>query len=239
MSESDPTSIILLASFFCIFGIFLMFDIFQRNEKYGYFAYIIVVLPVNYLWYLAYTSEIDSVFAEVDILMVYLVLFALLDICLLRDLFFVYGKNKEFDDIILFLVLGLLVQLIITAILPESETALQADTEEFLFFWIPNVHSETVVWNNTIRSAFQLSATLMIVLAIVPMILDIKDEELPLPALIIITCVFILPFLFLSFIWLPSAAGVLTFLMCLILFIVLLMITQSGQEAAGKVFRKK
>ncbi len=239
MSELDPTSVILLISFFIIFAVFLMFDLFKRNEKYSFFAYVIVVLPVNYLWYL--TSVPGSGFENVDVLMVYLVLFILIDICLLRDLFFVYGKNKEFDDIILFLVLGLLVQLIITAILPESVPALQGvtgGTEKLLFFWIPNVHSQFVVWNNTVRIAFQLSATLMIVLAIVPMILDIKDEELPLPAIFIITCVFILPFLFLSFIWLPAAAGVLTFLMCLILFIVLLMITQSGQEGAGKLFKK-
>lgn len=224
MSELDPTSIVLLISFIVIFGIFLFFDLFKRNEKYSYFAYIIVVLPVNYLWYL--TSVSGSGFENVDVLMVYLVLFILLDVCLLRDLFFVYRKTKEFDDIVLFLLLGLLVQLVITAILPESVPALQADTEKLLFFWLPNVHSQTVTWNSTVRTAFQLSATLMIVLAIVPMILDIKDEELPLPALFIITLVFILPFLFLSFIWLPAAAGVLTFLMCLILFILLLMITK-------------
>jgi hypothetical protein len=204
--------------------IFLLFDLFQRNEKYSFFAYIIVVLPVNYLWYL--TSIPGSVFENIDVMMVYLVLFVLLDICLLRDLIFVYRKTKEFDDIVLFLLLGLLVQLVITAILPESNPALQADTEKLLFFWLPNVHSQTVTWNGAVRTAFQLSATLMIVLAIVPMILDIKDEELPLPALVVITLVFILPFLFLSFIWLPAAAGVLTFLMCLILFIVLLMITK-------------
>ena len=122
MSELDLTSIVLLISFFVIFGIFLFFDVFKRNEKYSYFAYIIVVLPVNYLWYL--TSIPGSVFENIDVLMVYLVLFILLDVCLLRDLFFVYGKTKEFDDIVLFLLLGLLVQLVITAILPESVPAL-------------------------------------------------------------------------------------------------------------------
>jgi hypothetical protein len=45
--------------------------------------------------------------------------------------------------------------------------------------------------------------------------------------------------LFLSVIWLPEAAGVLTFFMCLILFIVLLIITKSGQEGAGKLLKKK
>ena len=228
MSELDITSIVLFVSFIVIFAIFFLFDLFKRNEKYSYFAYIIVVLPINYLWYL--TSVTGSIFESIDVLMVYLVLFILLDICLLRDLFFVYRKTKEFDDIVLFLILGLLVQLIITSILPVSVPALQADTEKLLFFWLPNIHSQTVTWNSGVRTAFQLSATLMIVLAIIPMILDIKDEELPLPILVLISCIFILPFLFLSVIWLPGAAGVLTFLMCLILFIVLLIITKSGQE---------
>ncbi|TFG20629.1 MAG: hypothetical protein EU533_06005 [Promethearchaeota archaeon] len=47
---------------------------------------------------------------------------------------------------------------------------------------------------------------------------------------IIIIALFILPFLYLSFLWLPAAVPVLTFLMCVILFIILLIITRSGKE---------
>jgi hypothetical protein len=191
---------------------------------------------VNYLWYLIATAPTGSMFENLSVLFVYLVLFILLDICLLRDIIINYflDKTKEFDDILLFLLLGLLIQVIISAILPASNAALAIDTEKLLYFYLPNVHSTTVNgglgWNSTVQIGFQIAATLMVLLIIVPMILDIKDEELPLPVIFIITLIFILPFLFLSFIWLPAAAGVLTFLMCLILFIVLLIITKSGHE---------
>jgi hypothetical protein len=71
-------------------------------------------------------------------------------------------------------------------------------------------------------------------LVIIPLLVDIKGEEVPLPVFIIIIAVFILPFLYLSYIWLPQAAAVLTFLMSVILFIILLIITRSGKEENTK-----
>ena len=223
MAETDITAIVLLISFFIIFGVFLLFDLFKRNEKYAYFAYIIVLLPVNYLWYL--TSIEDSVFENIDSLMVFLVLFILFDICILRDLFFVHQDKKEFDDILLFLLLALFIQLIISAILPFQVDALQADTEPLAWFWLPNVHSD--LFSGGVALGFKLAATIMVILAIIPMILDIKDEQITLPVIVIISIIFYLPFLYLSFVWLPNFMYVLAFLMCLVLFIALLLITKS------------
>ena len=70
----------------------------------------------------------------------------------------------------------------------------------------------------------------MVLLIIFPLILDIKDEEATLPILIVFVAIFILPFLYLSYIWLPEAMGVMTFLFSVILFIVLLLMTKSGKE---------
>jgi hypothetical protein len=70
----------------------------------------------------------------------------------------------------------------------------------------------------------------MVLLVIIPLILDIKDEEATLPILIVFVVIFILPFLYLSFIWVPEAMGVLTFLFSVILFVILLIITRSGKE---------
>ncbi|GAH77578.1 unnamed protein product, partial [marine sediment metagenome] len=112
---ADISSIILLITFFVIFGIFLLFDLFKRNEKYGYFAYVIAVLPVNMFWSLGY----DPLFA-------YIILFILWDITLLRDTIAVYlKKNKEINEILLYLFLGIIIQLILTAIIPEVITSLQ------------------------------------------------------------------------------------------------------------------
>ncbi|MFX1273944.1 MAG: hypothetical protein ACFFBP_12300 [Promethearchaeota archaeon] len=227
MADLDVYYIILLATFFVIFGVFLFFDLFKRNEKYSYLAYLVILLPINYLWGL--TSVYGSIFYSINSMTVFLVWFILLDVCLLRDLIFVYRKSKEFDDIILFLLLGMFVQLIISAILPNAIPLLYLNDptlEPLWFFFLPNVHLET---SPSIRVGFQVAATLMVLLAIIPLILDIKDEEVPLPVIVVISIIFYLPFLFLGFIWLPGPAmWVLAFLMCVILFILLLVITKSG-----------
>ncbi|MFX1395415.1 MAG: hypothetical protein ACFFAS_00055 [Promethearchaeota archaeon] len=221
--QSDITNIVLLVTFLVIFGVFLCFDLFERNEKYGYFAYIIVVLPVNFLWYL--TSLENSVFSEINSLAVFLILFILIDICLARDLIFVYRENKDFDDIILFLLLGLILQIVITGILPHSVDALKNDTAELWVFYLPDVHNPNFAPG--LRVGFQVAATMMVLLAIAPMILDIKDEEIPLPVIVVITIIFYAPFLYLGYVWLGEAGFVVAFLLCVLLFIALLVITKS------------
>jgi len=218
----DVYQIIILATLFIIYGIFLMFDLFGRNENYGYLAYVVAVIPINYLW----SMGPDYVIAA------YFILFILWDITLLRDTFGVYfKKNKEINEIFLYLVLGILIQIIISAILPEGDSALQVNTEQLWFFWLPNIHS-AVFEGESLILGFKLAASLMVLLIVLPLILDIKDEEIPLPMFIIIIAIFILPFLYISYIWLPGpeTLGVLTFLFSVILFIILLLITRSGKE---------
>ncbi len=213
----EISSIIVLITFFVIFMVFLVFDLFGRNEKYGYIAYIIAVLPVNYYWSLGF-----------DPLGAYIILFVLWDITLLRDTIAVYLKrDKEINEILLYLFLGIIIQLILTAILPEIITSLQGFTDQVWYFWLPNVHTHPI---ETIALTFKITATLMILLVIFPLIIDIKDEEATLPIIIVFVAIFIVPFLFLSFVWLPEAMGVLTFLFSVILFVVLLLITRSGKE---------
>jgi hypothetical protein len=213
----DISSIIFLVSFFLIYFIFLGFDLFKRNEKYGYLAYIVAVLPVNYYWSLGF----DPLFA-------YIILFVLWDMVLLRDTIAVYlKKDKEINDILLYLFLGIIIQLIITAILPEVNVSLKNFTDQVLYFWLPNVHTHPI---ESVALTLRITATLMVLLVIFPLIIDIKDEEAPLPIIIVFVAIFILPFLYLSFIWVPEAMGVLTFLFSVILFVVLLLITRSGKE---------
>jgi hypothetical protein len=164
-----------------------------------------------------------------------MILFILWCICLLRDLYGVYKEKKEINEIVLYLVLALIIQFILTAIFPISIPALQTNTTTWLaFFYLPDIYTDTFgiePWVNIgILFGFRIVATFLIILVIVPLILDIRGEEVPLPMFIIIIALFILPFLYLSFIWLPQGMGVLTFLMSVILFIILLLITRSGKE---------
>jgi hypothetical protein len=214
----DASAIIVIITFFVIFGVFLCFDLFKRNEKYGYLAYIVAILPVNFYWGLGY-----------DVLVAYIILFILWVITLLRDTIGIYlKKDKEINEILLYLTLAIIIQLIVSAILPEVNSDLEAYTEKIFYFWLPNIHSD--VFRPATVGIFQIVATFMILLIIIPLILDIKDEEATLPILIVFVLIFILPFLYLSYIWIPEAMGVMTFLFSVILFIVLLLITRSGKE---------
>ncbi len=229
MAVFDINSIIITGTLFVIFGIFLFFDLFKRNERYGYLAYIVALVPINFLWFLQF-----------DVLGVYVILFILWNLCLLRDLFGVVRKNepKEINDILLYLVLGVIIQIIITAILPVSIISMQTNTMPYGFFYFPDIYTAAYgieLWvNDTILLAFRVTASVLIGLVIVPLLVDLRDEEVPLPVFVIIIGLFILPFLYLSYIWLPQAMGVLTFLMSVLLFIVLLIITRSGKEVKKK-----
>ncbi|UCC19420.1 MAG: hypothetical protein JSV62_15160 [Promethearchaeota archaeon] len=217
----DIPTIIILITLFIIFMIFLVFDLFGRNEKYGYLAYPVAVIPVNFYWAMGG----DSLFA-------YIILFLLWIATILRDTIGVYRKKeKEINEILMYLTLAVLIQLIISAIIPVNNPALQNPyTEQFWFFWLPNVHS--AIFDPAIATTFRLVATILIFLIIVPLILDIKDEEVPLPIIIIFVVIFIIPFLYLSYVWIPDPAGfwTLTFLFSVILFVILLLITRSGME---------
>ena len=216
-------AIIITGTLFVIFVIFLFFDLFKRNERYGYLAYIVALIPINVLWFL-----------QVDVLGVYLILFILWIFCLLRDLYGVTKEKKEINDTVLFLLLAIIIQVILTAILPVSIDTMQTNTIEYWFFYLPDTYTDAFAiesWvNPTILLAFRVTASFLIGLVIVPLLVDLKGEDVPLPVFIIIIGLFIPPFLYLSFVWLPGAMPVLTFLMSVILFILLLLITKSGKE---------
>ena len=225
MAIFDINSIIFTVLLFVIFGVFLFFDIFKRNERYGYLAYIIALIPINFLWFLQF-----------DVLGVYLILFILWNLCLLRDLIGVSRKKdpKGINDIVLYLVLAIIIQAILAAILPASNPIMKTNTTPYWFFYFPDIYTSTFLiegWvNPVILLGFRITATLLVGLVIMPLLVDLRDEEVPLPVFIVIIGLFILPFMYLSYIWLPEAMGVLTFLMSVILFIVLLIITRSGKE---------
>jgi len=183
----------------------------------------VALIPINVLWFLQF-----------DVLGVYLVLFILWIFCLLRDLYGVTKEKKEINDVVLYLVLAIVIQLILTAILPVSIPAMQTNTTLYWFFYLPDTYTSVFgieSWvNPTMMFAFRVTTSILIGLVIVPLLVDLKGEDVPLPVFIIIIGLFILPFLYLSYVWLPGAMPVLTFLMSVLLFILLLLITKSGKE---------
>jgi len=178
-------------------------------------------VPCNYLWFAGY-----------NVLGMYVVLFGLWDICLLRDLLLVYQKTKEYDDLFLFLLLAIVVQVVYTAIGPNMNPSMQQNCDAWAYFYFPDIYTASFgieSWvNASTLLAFRLTGTALIFLAILPMLLDLKnsDEHISLVALIVIAIIFILPFLWLSFIWLGGAVLVLTPLFVVVLLIVLLLLTR-------------
>ena len=225
-------TIVFLVTFFVIFGVFLVFDIFKRNEKYGYLAYIMALLPTNVLWGMGF-----------DVLGVYLVLFILWDICLARDLYGVASEKKEINEIILYFFLAIIIQIILAVILPSSIPSMQENTRLYWFAYMPDIYTDTFgleLWVDLgILMGFRMVATISVGLVILPLLIDLKGEEVPIPVFIVIIALFVMPFLYLSYIWLPQAMAVLTFLFSVILFIILLLITRSGKEVPKPTQKKK
>ncbi|TXT61924.1 MAG: conserved membrane protein of unknown function [Promethearchaeota archaeon] len=220
MANLDINTTIILVTFFIIYGIFLFFDVFQRNERYRYLAYIVALLPINYMWIL-----------EFDIILVYTVLFGLWTLCILRDMILVYRKTKEYDDIFLFFILAVVIQIVVASVLPgilPNLKLLPNIASIWDLFWLPNIYAPGA--SEDFVLVFRVLLTVLIIFIMGPLLLDIKGEDIPFPVLLVIVAIFIIPFLLLSYIWLAEAVAVLTFLFCVVLFVVLLIITKSGKE---------
>jgi len=217
----DINAIIIAVTCFIIYGIFLFYDLFRKGEKWSYLAYITATIPANFLWFAGY-----------NVLAAYLILFILWDICLLRDILFVYQKTKEYDDIFLFILLAVVVQIVYTVIGPNMSPEMKTNTRAWLVFYFPDVYDAGFNINSWVSTGtllgFRIAATFMVVFAILPMLIDLRDaeEHISLFALIIIDVLFIVPFLWLAYIWLGGATLVLTLLFAVVLLIVLLLLTR-------------
>ncbi|MBY8982031.1 MAG: hypothetical protein KGD57_03720, partial [Candidatus Lokiarchaeota archaeon] len=111
MDADFINKIIILIILFVIFGTFLLFDLFKRNERYRYLAYLIALLPVNYMW--AVKLDFAYNLSDQTIIISYIVLFVLWTLCILRDILLVYRKTNDYNDIFLFFMLAVIIQLIV------------------------------------------------------------------------------------------------------------------------------
>ncbi len=232
MDSEFINSLIILIILFVVFGIFLLFDIFKRNERYRYLAYLAALLPVNYMWAVKLSFEYSGF--NQTIIIAYIILFILWTLCILRDIILVYRKTKDYNDIFVFFILAVIIQILIAGILPYIDTSLQtldATTNPPIIgiFYLPDIYVSGVVDPN-LAITFKALMTILIIMIMGPILLDIKGEEVPFPVLLIVDAIFFVPFLILGYLWIPEAMWVLTVLFLVILFIILLIITRSGKE---------
>ncbi len=232
-------SILLLITLSAIFVIFLIFDIFKRGERYSLLAYLMSLPLINYLWF-KITEGGTSAYAEYEsfgVLGIYLILIILWIIVMMRDTYNVIKKKKEIDDVLLFMLIALIVQVVLSAILPSVNLIPDMTTgcsPYLVYFYFPELFTPAGVLNPvidpTVVLAFRISITALVVLICIPLLNDIRGEKANFIAIIVITAVFIIPFWIIGYIWAPDLTAVLTFLFSVILFVALLLVTKSSSQ---------
>lgn len=231
----DLADLILLISFTIIYLIFLFYDLFKRGDKYGSIAYIAALLPANFLWY-AITKKGLYDFGLTGSMMV-LTIFWLFAV--IRDIF-IKDKEKGFkdaDDVALMLIIGIVINLILSAVLPALKgpnNNMKVGADLFWnFFYIPLL--DPTATNAPVLGiiiAYKILVTILTIAIIIPIVLDLRDAKVTLAALAILTVVFLLPFTYLAFIWAPEPAFIWVFLVLfgVIFFALLLMITRGEKN---------
>ncbi len=221
-------TIIILITLFIIYGVFLLYDLFGREESLGTLAYIAALVPGNYLWFLLATDESYTSFGSLG---AYTIIVLLWFIPLLRDLFTTRSEKRDLDDVVLFLVIGIVVQLILSAVLP-SDSILpelrQGCTVYWTYFWLPTL--DAAVYSSGLLLAFKFLSTLLVLFVVIPLIMDLKGEKVAPWIILIIVGLFAIPLAYISWLWLASSWYVLLFLELVILAIVFLRITAGGKE---------
>jgi len=215
--------------------VFLFYDLFKRGDKYGSIAYVAALLPTNYLWYVVTKHGLFE-FGLTGAMMV-LAIFWLLAV--IRDIF-IKDKDKGFkdaDDVALMLIIGIVINLILSAVLPSLQGVNNHMDEGadsiWNFFYIPLLKStETNAPVFGVILAYKIIVTVLTVAIIIPIVLDLKDAKVTLVALIVLTIVFLLPFAYLAFIWSPIPELIWVFLVLfgVIFFTFLLMITRGEKK---------
>ncbi|HMF32185.1 MAG TPA: hypothetical protein VKK79_12255 [Candidatus Lokiarchaeia archaeon] len=219
---------IIFITLLIIYGLTLCWDLLKREEPYGNFAYITALLPANFLWF-AIQDSLGSG-NSFNALGAAAFLMTLWFLAMVRDIATTRSKKKDLDDVVLYLLVGIIIQLILYAVMPANgvlpalnENAAGA-TSTFWSFWImPNINwtgypALIVLW-------FRLVTTALLAGVIIPMIMDLKGTPVHPGVLIVIAALFMIPFAFLAYIWVPDTTGtwVAILFMLMVLFVILLL----------------
>ena len=227
------TETLLLVAFGLIYLAFLLYDLLKRGDNKGSIAYIVALLPANYLWYIIAKNGMSE-FGMVGAMMV---LVGLWFFAIIRD---IYLKDraqgyKDADDVALMLIIGLILQVIISAILPAipANLAMQNGTITlWTFFYLPNFADVNV--SVAIVLAYKIIVTLDIVAIIIPTVVDLRDAKVSISVILILTLIFAIPFGYLAFLWAygldPAMLWVMLFLFSVVFFIFLMMLTKGNKK---------
>ncbi|GAB4319995.1 MAG: hypothetical protein Kow0069_23740 [Promethearchaeota archaeon] len=225
----DVNSIIWLVTLFVVFGVFLGYELFGRDEPLENLSYVVALLPGSYLWY-AFATDPD--YAGLGTLGAFLVIMVLWLVSLVRDVTAALRKKKDMDDVVLFLVIGVVLLLILSAVLPHENLLpeLQAGTTVYWrYFYLPDI-SPASPYSSALVLAFKGLSTVLVLTVVIPLVFDLKGVKVPAWVILIILALFAIPLAFVSWLWLPSDWVVLLVLELVVLGIVFLRLTAGGEE---------
>lgn len=236
----EITSWIILATVFLIYVIFLIFDAFKREEPYGNLAYVIAVAPTSYFWYLITKPENRAEYESFGAIGIWFLLICLWFIAMIRDMILVKKKKKDMDDVGLYLVIGVVVQLIVSSVLPAVNVLpdMQYWSHQTWIFWLPTI-DPVPTGAELILLLFKTMTTLLVLFVIIPMIMDLRGESINMWVLIIITAIFLVPLALVCWLWLPEGWAALLFLVGVLFFILLLLLTRGANQTKKNQLKKK
>ncbi|MHA1727141.1 MAG: hypothetical protein ACTSWY_00225 [Promethearchaeota archaeon] len=228
---------IIFATVLIVFLVFLFFDAFRRDEPYGNLAYVVAVIPVNYLWYKITEPANLANFRFFGVTSIWTILLGLWIVIMARDMILIKTKKKDFDDVILYLIIGIIIQLILAAVLPADNVIvnMRADygsgepgTFVGWFFYLPNLNQTELSLLSV--NLFKTMVTVLVLSIIFPMVWDLRGEPVNMWILVIITLIFALPFGLVCFLWLPDYSWALLLMVSVLFFIILLLLTRGEQQ---------
>jgi hypothetical protein len=218
-----------------IFGIIyvglLCYDLFKRTEKLGYLAYIAALGPANYLWFLVTKNAQALDFGATGAMAI---LSGLWILCVIRDIFI---RKVDADDVALVMLVALVIQLIMSAVLPAIPglAALKESTTTTLnYFYLPNISTDDPLNLTALNMIllYKIMATVLTLMIVIPIVVDLKGTPIKPFPILIITLIFLAPFAYISYLWLPSASWVLLILIEVLFFFLLLALAKKPDPSS-------
>ncbi|MHA1731683.1 MAG: hypothetical protein ACTSU5_07050, partial [Promethearchaeota archaeon] len=233
--ESSKVAILILLFFSC-FVIPFGYRAFHRAEPLEDAVYATSIVPATALWYFLTEPRVFHVYRDYAAILSFTLLAAMWLAAEVRDVvehqLIAMGKirkklsRKGLPYLLGNIAVSFTILTVVSSVSPDINPTQQYGTVPYFgSVYFPDLQFTSAP--SSLVGTFRVLATLIVVIAIVPPILDVKGEKRPLFVVLIWTSLFILPFAYLGWIWDPQDWGIVTAALTIGLFVLFISITQS------------